>query len=52
LRNQVELYRNSPVMHHSVPDACKPILLRNGVRIPFPAPTARLLVSSGRRRGR
>jgi hypothetical protein len=52
LRNQVELYRNSPVMHHSVPDVCKPILLRNGVRIPFPAPTARLLVSSGRRRGR
>jgi hypothetical protein len=35
----IERYRNSPVMHDSVPDEHKPLLLENGCRVPFPEPT-------------
>lgn len=35
----VERYRDSPVMHESVPDEWKPILLAGGVRQVFPPPT-------------
>merc|ERR1712050_714019 len=35
----IERYRNSPVMHESVADKFKPALYKNGVRVPFPAPT-------------
>jgi hypothetical protein len=35
----IERYRNSPVMHHSLPDMWKPILLQNGVRVVFPPPS-------------
>lgn len=35
----VERYRNSSVMHPSVPDEFRPVVLCNGQRIPFPAPT-------------
>jgi len=38
----VERYRNSPVMHDSVPDAFKPRLYVNGLRIAFPPPTKRI----------
>lgn len=38
----VERYRNNPVMHHEVPDDCKPIILCSGVRVPFPPPTMRI----------
>merc|ERR1739848_343762 len=38
----VERYRNSPVMHESVPDAFKPRLFVNGMRIAFPPPTKRV----------
>jgi len=38
----VEKYRNSPVMHDSVPDEYKPALFVNGLRVPFPAPTKRI----------
>jgi len=38
----VERYRNSPVMHESVPDAFKPRLFVNGMRIAFPPPTKRI----------
>jgi len=38
----VNRYRNSPVMHETMPDECKPIVLRNGVRIDFPPPTKTL----------
>jgi hypothetical protein len=34
----VELYRSSPVMHHSVHDDYKPIIFKDGQRIPFPPP--------------
>lgn len=39
LQAHIERYRNSPVMHHQVPDEYKPILLEHGRRVPFPAPT-------------
>jgi len=36
----VERYRNSPVMHHSIPDEWKPVLFdEEGMRAPFPVPT-------------
>jgi len=35
----VERYRNSPVMHESVPESWKPALFQRGLRVPFPAPT-------------
>mmetsp|Transcript_34987 Transcript_34987/g.81160 ORF Transcript_34987/g.81160 Transcript_34987/m.81160 type:complete len:420 (+) Transcript_34987:76-1335(+) len=35
----IERYRNSPIMHNSVPDEFKPVILSGGVRIPFPRPT-------------
>lgn len=37
-RANVQRYRNSPVMHHKVPDSCKPVVFSNGMRIQFPAP--------------
>jgi len=38
----VARYRNSPVMHESVPEDCKPVLLRGGWYTPFPPPTQRI----------
>jgi len=38
----VARYRNSPVMHESVPDDFKPVLFANGERLPFPAPTRKI----------
>jgi len=35
----VERYRNSPVMHESVPESWKPALFQRGLRVPFPSPT-------------
>jgi len=35
----VERYRNSPVMHESVPEEWKPACFTDGVRVAFPAPT-------------
>lgn len=42
LTAHVERYRNSPIMHEAMPDDYKPILLKDGFRISFPAPTKRL----------
>lgn len=39
LEEHVERYRNSPVMHACMPDEYKPMLFRDGIRIPFPPPT-------------
>lgn len=35
----IKRYRNSPVMHPSVPDECKPLIFKDGKPIPFPPPT-------------
>lgn len=42
LTAHIERYRNSPVMHEKVPEACKPMLLAHGAPAPFPAPTKRV----------
>lgn len=47
----VERYRNSPVMHSSVPDEYKPQLFKDGQPIPFPAPTGRVKAPRARRSG-
>ena len=39
LDEQTARYRNSPVMHPSVPAFFRPLLFKNGMPIPFPAPT-------------
>jgi len=39
LDSNVQRYRDSPVMHESVEDRFKPVLFRQGQRIPFPKPT-------------
>lgn len=38
----IERYRNSPVMHESVPDMFKPAVFWNGVRQPFPHATKKI----------
>jgi len=50
LSQHVERYRNSPVMHSSVADEWKPILLVNGARVEFPAPTKRIKAPKVRNR--
>lgn len=39
----IERHRNSPVMHKDVPEMWKPMIFHEGVPIPFPAPTKRIL---------
>lgn len=39
LEEHIDRYRNSPLMHSSVPDYARPVLFQNGVRIDFPAAT-------------
>lgn len=38
----IERYRNSPLMHPSVPEAFRPLVFVNGCRVDFPAPTTRI----------
>lgn len=38
----VERYRNSPVMHETVPQEFKPMVFVDGMAVPFPPPTKRL----------
>lgn len=42
LESHIARYRNSAIMHDSVPDECQPILFSNGSRIDFPEPTEAL----------
>jgi len=46
----VQRYRNSPVMHESVPDEWKPAMFVNGTRMPFPPPTVAIRKPKIRRR--
>jgi hypothetical protein len=39
LEAHVERYRNSPVMHNSVPDEYKPVIFWDGTRVVFPTAT-------------
>jgi len=42
LSTHVERYRNSPVMHESVPEPWRPLLFKHGVAVPFPEPTKKI----------
>jgi len=42
LEAHVARYRNSPLMHESVPDEYRPVLMSGGVRVPFPPPTKKI----------
>jgi hypothetical protein len=39
LEAHVDRYRNSPVMHSSVPEEYRPLVFVGGQRVPFPGPT-------------
>jgi hypothetical protein len=38
----IDRYRNSALMHDSIPEEYKPALFRHGIRVQFPPPTIRL----------
>merc|ERR1719316_1309649 len=42
LNAHIKHYRNSPVMHKSVPECYKPVLFKGGVRQAFPGPTKQI----------
>jgi RNA recognition motif-containing protein len=42
VEEQVRRFRDSALMHASVPDELRPILLQDGIRVEFPAPTKKL----------
>merc|ERR1711972_818639 len=42
LEAHVARYRNSPLMHKGVPDEYRPVLFRDGHRVPFPPPTKKI----------
>lgn len=42
LAAHIDRYRNSPLMHSSVPETYRPVLLQNGARVPFPLPTMKI----------
>jgi len=42
LETHVDRYRNSPLMHSSIPEAYRPVVFEDGVRVKFPAPTERI----------
>lgn len=46
----VERYRNSPMMHETVPDELKPVIFVSGERVPFPLPTKKPRAPRTRRR--
>jgi hypothetical protein len=39
LDDLIQRYRNSPIMHPSMPEMTKPIIFCNGLVAPFPSPT-------------
>lgn len=42
LEENIDRYRNSPVMHETMPDEFQPLVFVDGRRVPFPAPTRRI----------
>jgi len=46
----VDRYRNSPVMHETVPDEFKPLLFVDGKRVPFPTATKSIRTPHARRK--
>jgi hypothetical protein len=48
LAAHVDRYRNSPLMHESIPDQYKPAVFLQGARVKFPAPTKKLRLPRNR----
>ena len=46
-KSHVDRYRNSPVMHKSVPEEYKPVIFKDGRRKAFPRPTKKVKAPSG-----
>lgn len=42
LSAHVKRYRDSPMMHDSIPDRFKPAMFQEGIQVPFPEPTKQL----------
>jgi len=42
LSAHIKHYRNSPVMHKTVPESYKPALFKDGIRVAFPGPTKKI----------
>jgi len=51
LQAHIHRYRNSPLMHSSVPDEFKPIMFCEGRLVPFPPPTRKVRAPRIRRLG-
>lgn len=49
LEANIQAFRNDMAMHESFPDECRPILMWDGQRIPFPPPTEALIKPAIRR---
>lgn len=56
LPDLIDRHRNSPLMHHALPEEYRPLLLSNGLPVPFPPPTKKIrlqnLMQQVRRRQR
>lgn len=52
LKANIMRYRNSPVMHESVDEAWRPLLLSDGMGLPFPPPTKSIRAPRTRRTGK
>jgi hypothetical protein len=50
LQANILRYRDSPLMHESVPDQCQPAIFHRGVRVDFPAPMKDLKAPPQKRR--
>jgi len=50
LAANIERYRSSPVMHESVPEVYRPIILSRGIKIQFPPPTKKIQAPKMRRK--
>jgi len=44
LQNHIERYKNSSVMHESVPEKYRPLIFQAGQRVAFPSPTVELQI--------
>lgn len=51
LQAHIERYRDSPVMHEEVPQEFKPLILCDGLPVPFPPPSKKLRAPRASRMG-
>lgn len=52
LQANIERYRNSPLMHKSVPDICRPAVYYAGNLVPFPSPDKKIQAPNAVQKGR